>query len=209
MSQRFFGTIPGQLASMLNVDGQRLLADHVNSEDGITLVYDIGQLIQGQYFENALRTAFATVDGGTPNTTVTIDALPLTYVIQKIQVSISSTVNVTAVALTAKGWGATGPTGGGDLVIWRWAAAGTTFPRVFGSETVFTLGTVLVPSFELPLPLIQRNISLSNFNQHVRGLELSVQTTTAVQVDVVCAVGLGFWSAPVGTPRSLTIVPNL
>jgi len=144
---KILGSIPSALSGLLDIEGGQVLVDELREQEGVSLVYDIGQLIESE----TLRVATRSFDTGAINqsitSTATLTGMPQMCRILGIDVLTDDATRVSQVTLFGDdiGLADAAATNARCQLMWNWVNAGRTLPRPGGySAGDAALSTILL-----------------------------------------------------------------
>jgi hypothetical protein len=115
---KILGIIPGLLADLLDIEGGKIQATELRDREGISLVYDIGQLVESQSLRIDIRTFGHTVAASTTSN-ASLTGLPAMARVIGIDVSVDSDAKLDQVAVMGLSIGGTG-TNLPCHMFWHW-----------------------------------------------------------------------------------------
>jgi len=189
MSKRVLGSIPWSLSRILDLEGGSIASQTLRDGEGISIVYDIGQLIAGELLSYDQRWTELTNIGASES--ILITDLPRMFRILGVTISVSDATDLEYAALSAVNFGPPG-TFNSDLLLWSWQAGDTTIVRPAGFDTSFTESTLLIPSIN-NLPFTFKGKLDSPLNQGITDLRFHASDGGSNTPDIQCVVFLGFW----------------
>jgi hypothetical protein len=165
---RVLGVIPGLLADLLDVEGGKIQSTDLRDREGISLVYDIGQLIESQSLILGVRNFDGSLGQGLTSD-ITLEGLPIMARLIAVNMSVSDDSRVNRAVIWGDTIGAAGA-GGQCNLLWAWQSGGVVLSRpndfIAGPNSQSTLLIPAINETSLPTPWVDvRATTRSGYNR--------------------------------------------